>query len=160
MENKNYFVELNSIDVNSFIKKKNHFNYLSWAHAWGELKKRYPNATSKVYKNEKGWNYFTDGRTCWVEVSVTVENIENIEYFPILDFKNKSIPLEKVTSFEVNTSIQRALTKAIARHGVGLYIYAGEDLPKDLDINKKPENIPYKDWDFIQKLKKEKNNIN
>lgn len=154
----NYFLELSNVDVTPYIKKKSRFNYLSWAHAWAELKKRHPDATSKVYENDKGWPYFTDGRTCWVKVSVTVYFIENIELFPILDFKNKSLPLEAVTSFDVNTAIQRALTKAIARHGVGLYIYAGEDLPPDMEPEKKPANVSTKDWYYIQKQKKEVKN--
>ncbi len=151
----NYFTELYKVDITPYIKKKTFFNYVSWAHAWAELKKRHPDATSKVYKNEHGWNYFTDGRTCWVEVGVTVNDIEHIEYFPILDYRNKSIPLEKITSFEINTSIQRALTKAIARHGIGLYVYAGEDLPPD-EIDKKPPGVPTQDWYFIQKNKNNK----
>lgn len=130
-EEKNYFEELNCIDVSNKTEKHNNFTYLSWPWAWGELKKRHPNSTYKVYENAQEWNYFTDGRTCWVKVSVTVNDIEHIEQLPIMDFKNKSIPLERVTSFDVNKTIQRALTKAIARHGLGLYIYAGEDLPED-----------------------------
>ena len=58
-------------------------------------------------------------------------SIEHIEYLPVMDFKNKSILHDAVTSFDVNKAIQRSLTKAIARHGLGLYIYAGEDLPED-----------------------------
>lgn len=127
----NYFVELNQIDVNDKIEKKNGLSYLSWAYAWGELKKRHPEANYKVYENEQGWNYFTDGRTAWVKTGVTVNGIEHIEYLPVMDFKNKSIPLENITSFDVNKTIQRSLTKAVARHGLGLYIYAGEDLPED-----------------------------
>lgn len=130
-EEKNYFEILNAIDVSDKTESKNGLTYLSWSWAWGELKKRYPDATYKVYENSQEWNYYTDGRTCWVKVSVTVNGIEHIEQLPVMDFKNKSIPLERVTSFDVNKAIQRALTKAIARHGLGLYIYAGEDLPED-----------------------------
>lgn len=138
----NYFEELNQINVNGKTEKKNGLTYLSWAYAWGELKKKHPDANYKVYEREDGANYFTDGRTCWVKVSVTVrieskfeherisQPIEHIEYLPVMDFRNKSIPLESVTSMDVNKAIQRALTKAIARHGIGLYIYAGEDLPE------------------------------
>lgn len=127
---KNYFTELNSVDVSGKIEKKNGLSYLSWAWAWGELKKRHPDANYKVYENENGWNYFTDGKTCWVKTGVTVNGVEHIEYLPVMDFKNKSIPLNAITSFEVNKTIQRSLTKAVARHGLGLYIYAGEDLPE------------------------------
>lgn len=128
---KNYFEVLNSINVNDKIEKKNGLSYLSWPYAWGELKKRDPLANYKIYENGEGWNYHTDGRTCWVKVSVIVNGIEHIEHLPVMDFRNQSIPLAKVTSFDVNKTIQRALTKAAARHGLGLYIYAGEDLPDE-----------------------------
>lgn len=126
----NYFIELNSINVNEKVEKKNGLSYLSWAWAWAEVKKIHPDATYTIYENNDGWNYFTDGRTGWVKTGVTVNGIEHIEYLPIMDFKNKSITLENITSFDVNKAIQRSLTKAVARHGLGLYIYAGEDLPE------------------------------
>lgn len=140
---KNLFDTLNSINVNEKTEKKNGLTYLSWAWAWGELKKADPSANYKVYENENGWNYFTDGKTCWVKVGVSAainekETLEHIEYLPIMDTRNRSIPLENVTSFDVNKAIQRALTKAIARHGLGLYIYAGEDLPENAE--KEPLN--------------------
>ena len=125
----NYFEQLNNINVQDKIEKKGNLSYLSWAWAWEQLKIKHPKAQYKVYEKEDGIIYWTDGRTAWVKVSVTVDNIEHIEYLPIMDYKNKSIPVGQVSSFNVNTSIQRALTKAIARHGLGLYIYAGEDIP-------------------------------
>lgn len=127
---KSVFETLNNINVNEHTEKKNGLTYLSWAWAWAEVKKNYPDATYKIYENENGWNYFTDGRTAWVKTGVTIEGIENIEYLPVMDFRNSSIPLEKITSFDVNKAIQRSLTKACARHGLGLYIYSGEDLPE------------------------------
>lgn len=127
----NYFTELNNINVNDKTEKKNGLTYLSWAYAWGEIKKRHPDATYTVYEREDGCVYWTDGRTCWVKTGVTVNGLEHIEYLPVMDTRNKSIPLENVTSFEVNKAIQRSLTKACARHGLGLYIYAGEDLPEE-----------------------------
>jgi hypothetical protein len=126
----NYFIHLNDINVNGKTEKKGNLTYLSWAWAWGEVKKLFPDSTYKIYENENGWNYHTDGRTCWVKTGVTVNGIEHIEYLPVMDYKNKSIPLENVTSTDVNKTIQRSLTKAVARHGLGLYIYAGEDLPE------------------------------
>lgn len=126
----NYFKELNAIDVNKHTEKKNGLTYLSWAWAWGEIKKKHPDATYTVYENADGWNYHTDGKTCWVKTGVTVGDVEHIEYLPVMDYKNKSIPADNVTSFDVNKAIQRSLTKAVARHGLGLYIYAGEDLPE------------------------------
>ena len=127
----NYFTDLYAVNVNGHTEKKNGLTYLSWAWAWGEIKKKHPDATYTVYENADGWNYHTDGRTCWVKTGVTVNGIEHIEYLPVMDYKNKSIPVENVTSFDVNKAIQRSLTKACARHGLGLYIYAGEDLPEE-----------------------------
>jgi hypothetical protein len=130
MNEKNYFTELNAINVSDKTEKKNGMTYLSWAWAWGELKKLHPDATYTVYENKDGWLYHTDGRTCWVKTGVTVNGIENIEYLPVMDFRNNSIPADKVTSYDVNKAVQRSLTKSVARHGLGLYIYAGEDLPE------------------------------
>lgn len=130
-ENKNYFTDLNGVDCSKKIEKKNGLSYLSWAWAWAELKKRYPDSTYTIYENEHGLFYHTDGRTAWVKTGVTVNGIEHIEYLPVMDYRNNSIPVDKLTSFDVNKAIQRSLTKAVARHGLGLYIYAGEDLPEE-----------------------------
>ena len=127
----NYFNVLNTVNVNEQIKKKNGLSYLSWAWAWAEVKKKFPDANYTIYEDDNGCIYWTDGRTAWVKTGVTINGIEHIEYLPVMDFKNKSIPLENITSFEVNKAIQRSLTKACARHGLGLYIYAGEDLPEE-----------------------------
>lgn len=143
--NGSYFDDLNAVDVSSKVEKKNGLSYLSWAWAWAELKKRDAGANYTVYENRDGLNYHTDGKTAYVKVGVTTHNagepIEHIEYLPVMDFKNKSIPVENITSFDVNKAIQRALTKAIARHGLGLYIYAGEDLP-ETDETAKAEPAP------------------
>ena len=138
----NYFVELNNINVNGKTEKKNGLTYLSWAWAWGEVKKLHPDATYTIYENADGLFYHTDGKTCWVKTGVTVNGIEHIEYLPVMDFKNRSIPVEQVTSFDVNKAIQRSLTKAVARHGLGLYIYAGEDLPESETQEEKPVPAP------------------
>lgn len=130
MEEKSIFETLNSVNVNGHTEKKNGLTYLSWAFCWAEVKKAYPDATYKVYETPEGCIYWTDGKTCWVKTGVTINGLENIEYLPIMDFKNKSIPVDSVTSMDVNKTIQRSLTKACARHGLGLYIYAGEDLPE------------------------------
>ena len=135
---KNYFITLNEIDCSTKVEKKNGLTYLSWAWAWGELKKIHPDATYTIYETPEGCFYFTDGRTCWVKTGVTVNGIEHIEYLPVMDYRNKSIPKDQVTSFDVNKTIQRSLTKAVARHGLGLYIYAGEDLPEGKEEEKRP----------------------
>ena len=131
MANENYFKQLNSINCNDKTEKKNGLTYLAWAYAWGEVKKLFPDSTYTIYENANGWFYHTDGNTCWVKTGVTINGIEHIEYLPVMDYKNRSIPVDQVTSFDVNKAIQRSLTKAAARHGLGLYIYAGEDLPGD-----------------------------
>lgn len=142
---KSIFETLNVKNVNEHVEKKNGLSYLSWAWAWAEVKKEFPSANYTVYENEQGWNYFTDGRTCWVKTGVTIEGLEHIEYLPVMDFKNKSIPLDQVTSFDVNKTIQRSLTKAVARHGLGLYIYAGEDVPEGYE-NEEVTNKTYRSW--------------
>ena len=129
-EVKNYFQELYDVNVNDKTEKKNGLTYLSWAFAWAEIKKRHPMAFYTIYENADGWNYFTDGRTAWVKTGVTIDGLEHIEYLPVMDYKNQSIPADKLTSFDVNKTIQRSLTKACARHGLGLYVYGGEDLPE------------------------------
>lgn len=135
------FEKLNKIDVGEHIEKKNGLSYLSWAWAWSEVKKVFPEANYTVYENEQlgGMPYFTDGKTCFVKTGVTIEGLEHIEYLPVMDYKNKSIDVDIVTSFDVNKAIQRSLTKALARHGLGLYIYAGEDLPEGEAMASKEE---------------------
>lgn len=130
IEKKSVFETLNAVNCNEHTEKKGQLTYLSWAWAWTEVKKRYPNAIYTIYEDVVGRPYFDDGKTCWVKTGVTIEGLEHIEYLPIMDYNNRSIPMDKVTSTDVNKSIQRSLTKAAARHGLGLYIYAGEDLPE------------------------------
>lgn len=128
-EEKSVFGVLNAINCNGHTEKKNGLTYLAWAWAWQMVKENYPTASYTIYENAEGLNYHTDGRTCWVKTGVTIEGLEHIEYLPVMDYRNASIPKDKVTSMDVNKAIQRSLTKACARHGLGLYIYAGEDLP-------------------------------
>lgn len=136
------FEKLNAVNVNDNTEKKNGLTYLSWAWAWAEVKKVVPNAQYTIYERETEYgpvNYFTDGRTCWVKTGITLDGLEHIEELPVMDFRNQSISLDKVTSMDVNKAIQRSLTKACARHGLGLYIYAGEDLPEEERDRKEEE---------------------
>ena len=129
----NYFKVLNGIDVSEKTEEKNKLTYLSWAWAWAEVKKVFPDTVYKIYERETEYglvNYFTDGKTAWVKTGVTINGIEHIEFLPVMNYRNQSITLEDITSTDVNKAIQRSLTKAVARHGLGLYIYAGEDLPE------------------------------
>ena len=162
-EKMSVFEKLSIINVNDKKSKKNNLDYLSWAFAWAEVKKVYPEANSKVYENEQGLNYHTDGRTAWVKVGMTIEGLEHIEYLPVMDYRNQSIPVEKLTSMDVNKAIQRGLVKAIARHGLGLYIYANEDLEAEKQrlreiqpLIKRAEQLGYQNIDSLKnKTKKE-----
>ena len=153
-EKKNIFEKLYNINLSSKVKEKIGLSYLSWADAWSELKKVYPDATWNIYhrtihteevktiKDTDGTEtviktsydnevpYFTDGRTAFVKVGVIVEGVEEIEELPVMDNRNNAVQLSMVSSTLVNTAIQRAFVKACARHGLGLYIYSGEDLPE------------------------------
>lgn len=148
---KSVFDILSAIDCSEHVEKKRQgsteLTYLSWAWAWSICKKNFPNAFYTIYERADGVPYFTDGKTCWVKTGVTIENQEYIEYLPIMDFRNQSIALDKVTSMDMNKAIQRSLTKALARHGLGLYIYAGEDLPEE----KKEEQKAAVDSDLEQR---------
>lgn len=126
---KNYFEQLATISVKDKIEKKGNFNYLSWANAWAMIKMKYPNAQRVVYESEHtGLNFFSDGTTAYVKVGVIVNDIEHIDYLPIMDYRNKSITLDKITSMDVNTAIQRSTAKAVAMHGLGLSLWVGEDI--------------------------------
>ena len=140
----NYFQKLYDVNMKGKVKKKNGMNYVSWAAAWAEVKKIYPEATYHIYERETPdglvINYFTDGKTCWVKTGVTINGVEHIEDLPVMDFKNQSIKLENITSSDVNKAIQRSLTKACARHGLALYIYEGEDLPETVKKEKEEQD--------------------
>ena len=127
----NIYKQLSSIDIKGKVEKKGKHDYMSWATAWHLIKSEYPQAQRKVYEcAETGLNFFTDGRTAYVKVGITIEDVEHIDYLPVMDFRNKSISLEKVTSMDINTTIQRSTAKAIAMHGLGLSLWIGEDLNK------------------------------
>lgn len=153
-ENKNIFKTLNDINVNDKTQEKIGLRYLSWAWAWSILKQHYPNAFMTIYTRkvvtkesettseqdgtvkvkevtyENDVPYFTDGKTCYVKVGVTIEDIEYTELLPVMDNRNNAVALSLVTMTAVNKAIQRCFVKACARAGLGLYIYANEDLPE------------------------------
>lgn len=130
MENtKSTFKTLAALNVKDRVEKKGRFDYLSWAYAWAMIKDQYPDANRKVYESEHtGLNYFTDGSTGYVKVGVTINGIEHVDYLPIMNHSNQSLSIDKITSFAVNKTIQRSTVKAIAMHGLGLSLWAGEDL--------------------------------
>jgi hypothetical protein len=136
----NYFKKLSAINVKGMAEKKGNFNYLSWANAWSLIKESYPDAQRKVYESEQTeLPYFTDGKTASVKVGIMVNGIEHIDYLPVMDYRNNSIPISKITSMDVNTAIQRSTAKAIAMHGLGIAIFKGEDL---VNIASPKANVP------------------
>lgn len=172
---------LNEVNVSSKVKEKIGLSYLSWSDAWSEIKKLFPDASYTVYTRDvestttetvtypatgvepqkvvtvvsKTINpvpYFTDGRTCYVKVGVTVDGVEMIEQLPIMDNRNNAVSISTLKMTEVNKSIQRATVKACARHGLGLYVYSGEDLPEN--DRKKPFNLKSTVTDFEKSFAK------
>jgi hypothetical protein len=129
--NKSVFDTLSGVSVKDKIERKGNLDYLSWCNAWSLLKQAYPEAQRRVYEHDHtGFNYFTDGRTCWVKVGITVNGMEHVDYLPIMDYRNNAIPVDKVTATDVNKAIQRSTAKAIAMHGLGLSLWTGEDVPE------------------------------
>ena len=107
----NHYKVLSETSVKDKVEKKGNLQYLSWSHAWHILKTHYPNAQRKVYESEHtGLNYFTDGVTAYVKVGIIVEGLEHIDYLPIMDNRNSSVRIEKVTSRDVNDAIMRSTT--------------------------------------------------
>jgi hypothetical protein len=128
---KSVYQKLSEVNIKDKIERKGSLDYLSWANAWDLLKKQHPKAQRCVYESEHtGLNYFTDGKSAYVKVGITVDDIEHIDYLPVMDYRNNAIPLDKVTSTDVNKTIQRSTAKAIAMHGLGLSLWTGEDVPE------------------------------
>jgi len=126
-ESINHFARLSAINVSEHIEKKGGFSYLSWPFAVSQLRVADPAACWEVRRFD-GLPYLASEIGVFVEVAVTVQGVTLSQIHPVLDSRNK--PLLAPTAFDINTSIQRCLVKAIALHGLGLYIYAGEDLPQ------------------------------
>jgi hypothetical protein len=123
----NYFARLNAIDVSEHLEQKGQFTYLSWPYAVQQLRLADPTATWEVRRFD-GLPYLKTETGFFVEVAVTVQGMTLSQIHPVMDAKNRPIP--EPTCFDVNSSIQRALVKAIALHGLGLSVYCGEDLPE------------------------------
>lgn len=146
-EKKNVFEVLNAINVNEHTESKNGLTYLSWSWAWSEVKKKYPDATYEIVKFD-GIPYAYDPLTGFmVYTRVTIEGITHEMWLPVMDSQNramkaepyqvktkyKTFDVEPATMFDVNKTIMRCLVKNLAMFGLGLYIYAGEDLPETED---------------------------
>jgi hypothetical protein len=127
--------DLLKMNVSDRTEKKNGLTYLSWAWAWATVLEVDPTANFEVEQFTHPDNpnlrvpYQDIGGSCIVWVSVTIFGKTAKVQLPVLDYRNKCIPAPN--AFDINTSIMRCLTKGIAMHGLGLYIYAGEDLPMD-----------------------------
>ena len=154
------FKKLSEIDIKGKVEKKGSQSYLSWATAWSLAKAEYPTIQRVVYEDPlTGLNFFTDHKTCYVKVGVIIEGLEHIDYLPVMDFRNKSIGIDAVTSMDVNKTIQRSTTKALAMHGLGLQMWTGEDLvdsakaskPTTATTTKVALNVADANWDNVVK---------
>ncbi|HDA2603730.1 TPA: DUF1071 domain-containing protein [Staphylococcus aureus] len=151
MTEQTLFEQLNSKNVNDHTEQKNGLTYLAWSYAHQELKKIDPNYTVKVHEfphpDISTENYFVPylatSEGYFVQVSVTVKDSTETEWLPVLDFRNKSLAKGSATTFDINKAQKRCFVKASALHGLGLYIYNGEELPSasDNDITELEERI-------------------
>jgi hypothetical protein len=148
-------------DVNSHTEKKNNLTYLSWAWAWAEALKADPMASYKVemFNDVDGGNptcYMDINGTAMVWVTVTMFGKPMTCQLPVMDYRNKAIP--NPDAFAVNTAIMRCMTKALSLHGLGLYIYAGEDLPEEgrsvviTPTQGATDNIPEEELQYLQEM--------
>ena len=142
------FEKLASLNVNEHTEKKEGLTYLTWSWAWDEIKRLYPEASYTIWKNEQGLPYVYDPLTGFmVYTSVTIDGVTHEMWLPVMDGKNKAMKaeaynyktkygektVEAATMFDINKTIMRCLVKNLAMFGLGLYIYAGEDLPAGED---------------------------
>lgn len=147
-----WFTVLSSVDVSEHVEEKNGMRYLSWMWAWQELKKRYPLSYATVHETDDGMLVWKDPIGCHVKTSMTIvweddgELKEHTvtEYLPCMDYKNKSVAYDNVDSMLVNKTIQRSLTKCIARLGLGGYLFADEDLPESVAKLQEANNTNFK----------------
>ena len=133
-EDLSIFKQLSDIDIANKVKRKGKFNYISWASAVRAVSKVFPNMTWEMHKFD-GMPYLKTELGYFVEVSVTINDLKRTQLMPILNHNNN--PIENPTTFDINKSQQRALAKAISLHGLGLDLWAGEDL----DETKEEEEI-------------------
>ena len=130
---KSVFQTLNEYDISEHLKKKDKIIYLPWSKAWMILKTLYPDSQVEVIENagfdsDDVVRYFTDGKTAWVKVAITIKGHTETESLAIMDFRNKSIPVANITSADVEKSIKRCMVKCAALHGLGLSLWTGEEL--------------------------------
>ena len=160
MAKQSVFQTLSKIDVSHMTEKKGQFTYLSWTHAWKAVKDNYPEATfvKTVYTDNQNnpLPFMRDHKgNTFVGVSVTIEGITIEEVYPVTDIRNKA--MAHPDAFSVNTSLQRCLTKALAYHGLGINVYAGEDLPMETSNVEVLDDYKDKADGFKDKIKSAKN---
>ena len=136
MGEKSVFETLYAIDATSKIKKKQGLSYISWASALAEVKKIYPDLSFRVipqimdeFGNTRFWH--DDGKSGWVEVEVTIQDVPITMTLPIMNLRNQSIAAEEITSMDANKAMMRCFVKALAAHGFSMHIFEGEDLPEE-----------------------------
>jgi len=122
------------LNVNEHTEKKNGLTYLSWAWAWAEALKADPMATYKIEMFD-GKPFVDINGTAMVMVTVTMFGKPMTCQLPVMDYRNKAIP--NPDAFAVNTAIMRCMTKGLALHGLGLYIFSGEDIPEEGGVKRK-----------------------
>ena len=167
-DKKSVFETLSAIDVSSMVETKNNQKYLSWAHAWGEVKKRYPDASYSIVKTDDGDMFRSyKGAGLIVETEVTILGETLKMWLPVMDHNNKPMmderytfkkakwvsgkktyvdePVEPASIFDVNTAIMRCLTKNIAMFGLGLNIYSKDEIPAAKEEPKHPKEAPAKE---------------
>ena len=155
----NYFKKLDKIACDT--EKKNNLTYVSWADAWKIVKEEHPDSTYTIYENQEGFPFWESKFGIDVKVWVTINGIEHIVRLPVMDWANKSMKdteyeymtkywkkkCDAASAFDINKTIQRAMTKAIAMHGIGLYVYRWEDFPNEEDgeqerVQERTKQIP------------------
>jgi hypothetical protein len=155
VERKDLIARLLTKNVNDHVEKKNGLSYLSWAWAWAEALKADADATYKVEMFD-GKCFMDINGTAMVFVTVTMFKKPMTCQLPVMDYRNKAIP--NPDAFAVNTAIMRCMTKALALHGLSLYIYAGEDLPEEgrsvviTPTQGAQDNIPPEELQYLQEM--------
>lgn len=158
----NYFEELNKIEWE--VSKKQNLSYISWANAWDMVKRQYPDATYNRVRNSLDNSYLFKSWTGGMcEVEVTINWITHWMDLPILDFRNQPVAYDKIDSFQINKTLMRAFTKAIAMHWVWLYVFRWEDLPNEETdkprIEEKKDNFTAEIFEKFKKAEKYKDYI-
>jgi hypothetical protein len=163
------FERLSAINVNEHVEKKDNLTYLSWAWAWSETKRACPDATYKILETEYDEAL---GFMCHTTVTIEGETLEM--WLPVMDGKNKSMKkqaytystkygdkqVDAATTFDINKTLMRCLVKNLAMFGLGIYIYAGEDLPEGESVARAESTkkaTPKEESDLIE-LKKDTDN--